>query len=615
MYCSNMAFGWTDRSNQFYDACDYYYSLNERLNVIDPPTWLQEKRFDIERARAMSPIVKDLLKPNDLDRYTVSPAPSTTVHPTWNTDHIALGDMCGWLTQLAQYYITPNSVPFRARIHTVLVDFIHRYDRAMTGKFHNVFPWGTNWYQFSITSTLMLFYFMLITTDENERTFAADLILKLIENPRKSLGANRDQANSVYMALPWITAHYFKGDVYEASRHPSYEYARSYIKFQTVEHRKDEGLYMDCTYITHTNVLAYGYLRNMTSMSLPLVGFDNLMRNFLLDWRRCQRILAHRTIKYGCVGFHSRDRVLTQFTIADSSYGIEVIPTCLFLRMYNEDYAFSMRGQVPWIAYYESDKSIDDMAQYWVQSRQVYQKKRDYTVTFPVIGFIYPKYTDTSAKQLVSSRCRIPTRTSTTTPLTNGPKRNTQPLKFGFVFAYGTVGILRHFYYTAEMTYDPKTQFSLPKSRSAHGRYWVDEFVLCDYQNHTIDTWTNITKNFRGDLMLYGSESYLMDEYTGGGIFHIHQNCKSGQISQSFATNKSTVDEIATKYPRGVTVVNTDTTVMLLDHGKPKMAMYPDGWLDLKSNFVTKYDGKEYEFAFDSLTNQYWLSGQCIEKM
>lgn len=394
----------------------------------------------------------------------------------------------------------------------------------------------------------------------------------------------------MYMALPWIAAHYVKGDVYEAANNPAYEYARAYIKFQTVHRRKNEGLYNDSAYITHTNVLAYGYLSEMTRMSLPLVGLDNQMRNFLLDWRRCQRVLAHRTIGYGGIGFHARDRRITQFTIADSAYGIEVIPTCLFLRMYGEKYAFSMRGQVPWIAYYESDKTNDDMAQYWVQCRGVFFAGQKYDATFPEYGFVYTRYTDATKKQLVSSRCRIPTRTSTTTSFVNGPKRNTQPLKAGFVFAYGNVGILRHFYNATEMIYDSANQFKPPKER-AYGRFWADEFVLCDYAKHTIDIWLKVLKSSKCEMYVQTNEATLLDEHTNAGIVHMTWDCKTGSLSHTFERATGTTDEIALVYPKGIAVVNTDNTVMLLVKGKPKMAMYPDDWLDLKSNFITKYNG------------------------
>lgn len=39
-------------------------------------------------------------------------------------------------------------------------------------------------------------------------------------------------------------------------------------------------MYFDKTYLTHSCVLAFGYLANMTEFSLPLVHLNNKMRNF-----------------------------------------------------------------------------------------------------------------------------------------------------------------------------------------------------------------------------------------------------------------------------------------------------------------------------------------------
>lgn len=65
-------------------------------------------------------------------------------------------------------------------------------------------------------------------------------------------------------------------------------------------------------------------------------------------------------------------------------------------------------------------------------------------------------------------------------------KRNTQPLKAGFVFAYGKIGMLRHFYNCPQMVYDHKDQ-DLSTKEAVYGRCWIDEYILCDYSKHTID--------------------------------------------------------------------------------------------------------------------------------
>lgn len=240
--------------------------------------------------------------------------------------------MCNWLIHCAAFYLREeNDETRRKKCLDVMDDFVPRYQKVMEGKYNRTYPWGHNWYQFSVTSTLMLFYYMLIA-GEKGRKIAIEMILAIIVTPKKSLGKGRKEANSVYMALPWIVAHYYKGGVEYASQSADYKYVIDYVKLQPVKNNKDAGLYLDYTYITHEKCLAYGYLKEIVDMSLPLFFFDNNMpQEFLPKWEKCQKILAHLTIPYGPVGFYTRAATLKSFSFKDSKLGIEVIPTCLFI--------------------------------------------------------------------------------------------------------------------------------------------------------------------------------------------------------------------------------------------------------------------------------------------
>ncbi|XP_072758713.1 uncharacterized protein [Anoplolepis gracilipes] len=490
-------------------------------------------------------------------------------------------------------------------------DFVPRYQKAMEGKYDKVFPWGNNWYQFSISSTLMLFYYMLITETKENQKIAIYMILSIIKTPKKSLGMGRDQANSVYMALPWIVAHYHNGDIENASKHPDYMYVVNYIKLQPVKECKKEGLYLDYTYITHTDCLAYGYLSEIENMSLPLLYFDNcILKNFLSKWERCKKILAHPTIPYGPIGFYTRSDALKSFAYKDSKLGIEVIPTCLFIRMYGKDYSFVVRGQNSWIAYYESDQTYCDMAQYWVQYRNVHFTGQEYEPTFPDVGFFYEKffYTKENPRQPVKERCTIPSTTSTTTTFRTSPNR-CQLVKAGFVFSYANIGMMRHFYNCAEMryTHDPNCE---------RGHFSVDEYILCDYNNHIIDIWIRIYRHTDNDVILFFEREHLWAQGEKNVfIYHLRWDCKNRTlIYKGRQEVQCPADKWDLYYPKGIEVVNTNNTIMLLDHEEPKLAMYPDSYIELNRNFKTVYQDKEYEFVFDEQTNQYCLADLCIDK-
>lgn len=554
----------------------------------------------------MPDIERTTKKPKGFDDYTVGGS-STGVFPNWCTDSEVLGSICNWLITVAGYYLCEATpADDKKRCLAIMSDFVQRYDNALKASIPPercrslILPWGKNWYQFSISSSNMLFHYMLCVRNvqRDKLAQAINLLFRIVETPKKSLGWTRDQANSVYMGLPWIVAHYLKGDIDEASQHPDYIYVVDYINFLVVKERKKEGLYMDYTYITHTNCLAYGYLAEMTRMSKAIVSFDNCIRNFLLDWKHCQCILSHPLIPYGPIGFYSRDHRLTSETNADSPMGIRVIPTCLFLRMYHDDYSFAVRGQNEWIAYYESDKTFDDMSQYWVQYRGVRFACQNHERQFPDIGFFFAA-ADRSGKP-IDTFCHIPTKTSTTTTFLP-QKLKSKPIKYGFVFAYGHIGMLRHFYDCEEMVYD----YAADKK---YGGFTVDEYVLCDYQKHTVYTWARIRKKMQYKMKLVANQIHDWPaDKSAEGIFHMAWDCAARKLTSKFEVHQSSSDAIAEFYPPGIKVVSTDNTVMLLENDKPKLAMYPDAWTELHTNFETTYDDKKFTFVFNKHINQYCL--------
>ncbi|XP_050449874.1 uncharacterized protein LOC126850679 [Cataglyphis hispanica] len=563
----------------------------------------QEKRFNFECMMQAVMAKSTSNEPKDLDRYTIG-GDDTGIYTKWNTDHLVLGDMCNWLIDCAYFYLcVENCKERRNRCRDIMDDFVLRYRKAMEGKYECIFPWGKNWYQFSVTSTLMLFHYMLIS--ENGRKIEIDMILSIIVTPRKTLCQKHNQANSVYMALPWIVAHYYN-TIESFSQNDDYKYVVEYTKLQPVKN-KTGGLYYDYTYIMHGNVLAYGYLSEMVKLSFPLLSFDNCMTDFTLKWEKCRKILAHPTISYGPVGFYTRASTLKSFSNKDSKLGIEVIPTCLFIRMYGDDYSFAVRGQNSWIAYYESDKLSDDMAQYWVQYRNVHFANQEYKPTFPDVGFFYEKYAKENPYEPVKKRCKLTSPITTKAFLT---KPNKCPIvNAGFVFSYANIGMMRHFYNCAEMRYT-----SNPNSE--RGRFSVDEYILCDYNNHTIDIWIRIHRHTNYDMIIFiDRERLWKQEDSNVYIYHLRWDCKNCTLTYCGRQEvQHPTDKWDLCYPKDIEVVNTNNTIMLLDHGEPKLAMYPNSYKELNSNFKTVYQDKEYEFVFNDQINQYCLAGLYIDK-
>lgn len=168
--------------------------------------------------------------------------------------------------------------------------------------------------------------------------------------------------------------------------------------------------------------------------------------------------------------------------------------------------------------------------------------------------------------------------------------------------------MVRHFYDCAEMV--PHW----PQDKD-YGRFTVDEYVLCDYDKHTVHTWARIRKKMQYTMTLVGAEVHEWKEgRSGQGIFHMAWDCLNNKVTSKFEEHSSEDDAIAKYYPPGIKVVSTNNTVMLLENDKLKLAMYPESYDDITLNFDTEYDNKLYTFVFNQHTNQYWLDGLCIEK-
>lgn len=308
----------------------------------------------------------------------------------------------------------------------------------------------------------------------------------------------------------------------------------------------------------------------------------------------------------------TRDKTLIVPTNYDSVLGCSVIPSVLFLRMYGEDFSFACRGQVEWLAYYESQRMTMDMCQYWVQYRGVSFAGEIRAPKFPDVGFAYPKYTDRSLTKLVDGLCVVPQDLSNPGEVTTKIwkcrplKLFEKPLKYGFAFAYGNVGILRHFYDCPAMRYvhDDDSE----QGARDHGRHVADELIICDYENLSVDIWRRIDKSYSYDMVLYADKAI---EWAVGdesiGLWHINWNLKTRTVASELEVFDTSKGVIEAHYPRGINIVNTDHTVMLTENDRPKIAMYPADLTFIGTSLVTRYKDKDYTFVYDPV-----LSGQIV---
>lgn len=424
----------------------------------------------IEKARA-SIVVYEYA--DELNNYRFSNDKSDTdtgIFVNWYKDNWDLGFICERITNALTLVATKNKyTTLDKRIIAICEDFMFRYRyQLLKAASLNKIPWGVNWYEFSVTSTQMMAFYMLCK-NVSRKKLASKIVLLLIKNPKTSLGYNRDGINSVYLAGPWMLAKHFESTSGRTSfakltSTPEVQYCVKYVEFPKLSTSTQDGLHMDNSVRYHTSVVYFKYFLSLFE-NLSLYFYELSGTNISID--TCNKVLsyiAHPTIPLTLCGFDGRNPNLSGRTYAESKYGIEVMPFGRIIRYFLPDAFFMMRGQIDKAAFYEADQNTYDTSEYWVQFRGVYCKKRGEKIANSDLGFIH----DVSQNKRVS----LPTGKETTK--TFYPESNTR----SFVFHHDNYGMLFH-------------EYSIPQLVPA----LVSEYVMIDALQQKITLISLVSNN------------------------------------------------------------------------------------------------------------------------
>ncbi|AII15822.1 ODV-E66 [Penaeus monodon nudivirus] len=335
----------------------------------------------------------------------------------WNVDEKGIQKMCNLFNQSMGYFNT-NRENINTKLGMQLLgDFIIAYlmelEKADIDDISFQYPWGNNWYPFSISSTTTLAYYILLKDAlPFVQSAAATAIKSIIKDPQHSLGWTRNEANSAMMLFPWTVAHMLTNTLDTTNK--GYQYAiEQYNLAPNVEIKANEdGVHLDYSYLTHHGVYAYGYILSIYAIYPDTKQIIEEVKAFNLDYHidLIYSKLRHPTIKSaGCALWHREFRldgngIYHGNTVTNKC---EVIPSMRYLRYFDDNVSFSARAMQTSTAYYESDRNVDNMGLYSALCRRVFQKNDDPTPIFPDVGFIYPKGT--------TELIRTPSTVSTTT--------------------------------------------------------------------------------------------------------------------------------------------------------------------------------------------------------
>lgn len=358
------------------------------------------------------------------------------------------------------------------------------------------FPWGDNWYQFSVTSTIALAYYILCSKVKVIPSVSAETCIRyIIKDPQHSLGYTRDQTNSAVMLFPWTVAAKVAG-TFDATN-SGYLYAVEQFNLAPNKNlaANSDGVHIDYSYLTHGGVNAYGYI-------LEIMGYyqdtqqvvEDISDNLVDEVDKIKSILLHKTIPLsGCALW---DR---QANVGCPLYeGPRVTPACMvmpamrYIRMFGTDYQWSSKLGQNTVAYYECDKTVQNMGLYSSFCRRRFTESTSPNTNFKTAGFLLHPDSD----QLLT----VPGSSNTTTKYFC----DSAPGEIGnsFVFNDGedlAIGWQEH------LMYPPLLD-----------RVVVNEYIVVNIKNETV----NIISSF-------ASEEGNYDYMWGGNRYMLQPNPKS----------------------------------------------------------------------------------------
>lgn len=353
--------------------------------------------------------------PADLRKYKLQGGKDTGIHTKWSKSERSLSSMLSLLSQgLRHAYRFPQE---RLAINAT-EDFISRFKTAYESSSGKN---GENDTSIlcrlppNVTCQLLdtLAVYLLLPpryTEADSVRAATDLTLAVAVTPTQYRfpTVRLSDAEAVRSLAAWLIAAYRRhGGSFDAQLDASIDGAGllNDSRFPLRQNEFEPGLHLDGGYYSRSRTPSFEMLR---AASDPQLEFTfHLIRaeaNPRVVWERVHRITSHRTIAVGLCGFNVPPTIgapcnrLT-LTNPNSTNGIEVIPSCRYLRFFTPTLSFAVCGQSTGKAYFDSSFMDRRTPQYAVQYRNVHYSDSSSKFSFPANGMLN-RVTD---KELVNS--------------------------------------------------------------------------------------------------------------------------------------------------------------------------------------------------------------------
>ncbi|KAJ8670172.1 hypothetical protein QAD02_001431 [Eretmocerus hayati] len=512
----------------------------------------------------------------------------------WRTDNVALGEVTRRLNVFIKELILNRSELSNKIIKSasmILNNFVLEY-RDHLKKFLSAtetrlsrVPYGKNWYQFSVDSTCFLAGYILYGFGERTNE-AEETIMMIIENPKRSLGYERDGVNSVFLVGPWSLVRGFES----VQQDESYRYVIDYLDIPIVEKPMDAGLHRDGSFLFHKTIVSGGYLKALRGVLVDyFILFDtNVDASKITKIRsRFFNILGHpylRSVTVPSLFSRVPNPRLYDINFSESTYGLEAMPLSGVLRLNIPIGQFMMKINRNNLGFYESDKSNYMHGMDALMRREYFYKREqldNFAESWPFPGLFVTKDENWNGDPKTIKRKKLESETSTTmVHYVNDC--------VSFLFVYDGVGYAYQKYSKTKLIDTP----------------FVREFVRIDTRNREIMIWFHAP----GYTYYYGMDETfhkVSEDEESNALQIIYTYDERGLLSdQSYKhVNFPHVKHYEDPFKRNVSIYvaekNENIAYILKDEGDEKL-LFP---VNITETASIDFNGIVYDF--DEKINQY----------
>lgn len=302
----------------------------------------------------------------------------------WNTNAEAFMDVILRVQEMMVLTCNERSEHYKSsRVWKVVEHFIDIVMQKIPNKPTNhKFPWGENWFQFSITFPrfLMIVGFLHRRLYKKPHARIESHLANVISNYYKrdpenkgiiSMGWLRDGHNAVMMSVPYIGGKLLM-KTFDYSD-PIIKYIFDYINLNYTT--SGDGLYHDGGVIFHGGKLrALGYLYSAIE---DFVLLSRFFEKLIDKIKRVFDIFEHPTIPLHFSAFFTRTGSLSNGGKVKGKLGFFVVDSLKAVIAKTPDWYLSFNGQRNSLCYYEADQANNRWGQLWLMARQFLYKHSD----------------------------------------------------------------------------------------------------------------------------------------------------------------------------------------------------------------------------------------------